>query len=113
MAVTIGFVVAVTSNVSYAFETIYGFEPYQTGLCFFAAIIGSFLGIYCGGSLSERVADFLTKRNGGIREPEMRLPTIAISCITAPLALILYGVGIHYKLHWICPTIGLGLCKFG
>ena len=31
--------------------------------------------------------------------------------ITAPLALILYGIGIQHQLHWICPTIGLGLCK--
>jgi hypothetical protein len=112
MAVTIGFLVAVTSNVSLAFQQTYDFEAYQTGLCFIAAVIGSLLGIYCGGSLSESVADFLTKRNGGVREPEMRLPTIVISCITTPLALILYGVGIEHKLHWICPTFGLGLCKF-
>jgi hypothetical protein len=112
MAVTIGFLVAVTSNVSPAFEAAYGFKPYQTGLCFFAAIIGSLIGIYCGGHLSDQVADFLTKRNKGIREPEMRLPAIAISCITGPLSLILYGIGIHHSLHWIVPTIGLGLLNF-
>jgi len=32
--------------------------------------------------------------------------------ITAPLALILYGVGIQHKLPWIVATLGLGLLNF-
>jgi hypothetical protein len=39
------------------------------------------------------------------------LSAILVSVVTAPLALVLYGVGIQYKLHWICPTIALGLSK--
>jgi hypothetical protein len=62
--------------------------------------------------LSDIVADFFTKRNGGVREPEMRLPAIMISLITTPLALLLYGVGIQNNLHWMCPTIGLALLNF-
>jgi hypothetical protein len=110
MSVTIGFLVAVTSNVASAFNTAYGFEPWQTGCCFISALIGSFIGIWGGGHLSDTIADWFTKRNGGLREPEMRLPAIAISLITTPLALLLYGAGIQYNLHWVCPTIGLGLC---
>ncbi|KAH8597367.1 major facilitator superfamily domain-containing protein [Bisporella sp. PMI_857] len=109
MSVTIGFIVAVTSNVAVAYEATYGFEPYQTGLCFFAAIIGSIIGIFMGGHTGDWVADFLTRRNGGIRHPEMRLPAVVVSLITTPLALILYGAGIEYKLHWMCPTIGIAL----
>lgn len=112
MSVTIGFVVAVTSNVASAFSTTYGFAAYQTGLCFFACIIGSLLGIPAGGQLGDWCADYLTKRNNGIREPEFRLPAITVSLITAPLSLVLYGVGIQHQLHWICPTIGLGLLNF-
>lgn len=112
MSVTIGFLVAVTSNVAPAYSTAYGFVAWQTGLCFISAIIGSLIGIFAGGHLSDRMTDFFTKRNGGLREPEMRLPAIAISLITTPLGLILFGVGIQNKLHWICPTIGLGLLNF-
>lgn len=111
MSVTIGFLVAVTSNVAPAFGAAYGFAAWQTGLCFFSAIIGSLIGIFVGGHMSDMVADYFTKRNGGIREPEMRLPAIAVSLITTPLALLLFGVGVQNQLHWICPTIGLGLCK--
>lgn len=108
-AVTIGFVVAVTSNVASAFQNTYGMEPYQVGLCFIAAMIGSLIGIPAGGHLGDIIADFFTKRNGGVRDPEMRLPGMVLCLITAPLSLILYGVGIQHNLHWICPTIGLGL----
>ncbi|KAH8196873.1 hypothetical protein TruAng_008955 [Truncatella angustata] len=108
-SVTIGFVVAVTSNVASAYQTAYGFEPWQIGLCFLAAVIGSLLGIPAGGTLADMVADWFTKRNGGIRDPEMRLPAMTLCLITTPLSLVLYGVGIEKQLHWICPTIGLGL----
>ena len=111
-SVTIGFIVAVTSNVASAYSTAYNFKPYQTGLCFFAAIIGALFGIFCGGNVGDKTADFFTKRNGGIREPEMRLPAIMISVITTPLALLLYGTGIQYNLHWMCPTVGLALLNF-
>lgn len=111
MSVTIGFLVAVSSNVAPAYATAYGFSTWQTGLCFVSAIVGSIVGVLAGGQMSDKVADYFTKRNGGLREPEMRLPAIAVSLITTPLALILFGAGIEYKLHWMCPTVGLGLCK--
>lgn len=111
MSVTIGFIVAVTSNVAPAFNTAYGFESWQSGLCFFSAIVGCFFGIFLGGNFSDWVADYFTRRNGGIREPEMRLPAIMIGAITGPLALALYGCGIKWQMHWIVPTIGIGLSK--
>ena len=109
MSVTIGFITAITSNVAPAYASAYGFEAWQAGLCFFAGVIGALLGIVLGGNLSDWVADFFTKRNNGVREPEMRLPAIMISVITGPLALALYGVGINNKLHWMVPTIAIGL----
>ncbi|TEA16482.1 putative MFS-type transporter [Colletotrichum sidae] len=111
-AVTVGFLVAVSSNAGSAFYTAYEFETYQIGLCFISGIIGALLGIPAGGQLGDRVADWLTRRNGGMRDPEMRLPGMAISMVTTPLGLMLYGVGIGYQLHWICATIGIGLLNF-
>jgi hypothetical protein len=101
-SVTIGFIVAVTSNVAMAYQSTYNFKPYETGLCFIAAIIGALIGILFGGSLGDMTADFF-------KRPEMRLPAMATSLITTPLSLILYGVGIQNQLHWMCPTVGLAL----
>lgn len=111
MSVTIGLLVAVTSNFASAFDEAYQFQPWQSGLCFFAGIIGSFIAIFMGGHLSDSVAYWLTKRNNDIREPEMRLPAIIISLISGPLGLIIYGAGIDQQWHWIVPVIGLGLCR--
>lgn len=111
-SVTIGFLVAVTSNVAVAYSKAYGFQPWQVGLAFISAILGSLIGIPAGGQLGDFVADWFTRRNGGMRTPEMRLPGVVLSLITTPLALVLYGVSIQYKLHWIGPTIGLGLLNF-
>jgi hypothetical protein len=55
--------------------------------------------------LLDKVADFFTRGNGGIREPEMRIAAIAISVVLALLGLVLYGVGIDNELHWMVPTL--------
>jgi MFS family permease len=109
MSVTIGFLVAVASNLAPAFQQFYNMTPWQCGLCNIAAVIGSLLGIWVGGGFSDRVADYFTKRNGGIREPEFRLPAMSVALVTGPLALVFYGVGVNNHIHWILPTIGLGL----
>ncbi|EME40626.1 hypothetical protein DOTSEDRAFT_137122 [Dothistroma septosporum NZE10] len=112
MSVTIGFSIAIASNFATAFATIYSFEAWQSGLCFIASLIGSALGVFFGGPFSERVADYLTRRNNGIREPEFRLPAISIGLVAAPLALILYGVGIDQTWHWLVPTVAMGMLNF-
>lgn len=111
-AVSIGFFVAVTSNVAVAFGEAYHFNSWQTGLCFVSAVIGAVLAIIFGGVISDKVADFFTARNNNIREPEMRLPAIIFALLLSPTGLILYGVSIENNLHWIAPTIALGMCKF-
>ena len=111
MSVLIGFLVAISSTFSTAFLQVYNFQPYQSGLCFVSALLGSLIGIAFGGEFTEIVADYFTKRNGGIREPEMRILAIVISLLAAPTALVLYGVGIQSRLHWMVPTLGLGLRK--
>lgn len=110
MSVTIGFLVAISSNFASAFQTTYDFQPWQSGLCFLSGLIGSLIGILGGGHFSDLVANWLTHRNGGIREPEMRLPAVTLGLIISPLGLVLYGVGIANKLHWMVPTLGLGCC---
>ncbi|KAL6689968.1 major facilitator superfamily domain-containing protein [Trichoderma pleuroticola] len=109
MSVLIGFLVAVASTFSTAFGQVYKFEPYQSGLCFISALIGSLVGIAFGGKFTEVVTDYFTKKNGGVGEAEMRIPAIIISILAAPTGLALYGVGIQKRLHRMVPTIGLSL----
>lgn len=103
--------VTISANFATAFKITYNWSAWQSGLAWIANIIGALIGIIAGGWFSDKTADFLTKRNGGIREAEMRLPVITLSMISAPLSMVLYGVGIDQKLHWMVPTLAIGICK--
>lgn len=54
----------------------YSFRPLIIGLLNFAVLIGGILGLVTAGPLSDWISMKLTKRNNGIREPEMRLLTM-------------------------------------
>lgn len=108
-AVTIGMVILISTNFSSAFGNTYGFQPWQSGLTYISSIVGSLVAVLFGGTITDSVADKLTTINGGIRTPEMRLPTMIVPLVSGPLGCMLYGMGIFKSLHWICPVIGIGL----
>ncbi|KAH7064330.1 major facilitator superfamily domain-containing protein [Paraphoma chrysanthemicola] len=57
--------------------------------------LGSAFGALCAlaaGASTERISRILTKRNGGVREPEHILPNFVLPTIFASLGLVLYGV---------------------
>lgn len=107
----IGIFVILGTTAATAFSQVYGFTVWQLGLVWIAGIVGNLLGIPFGGYFSDWVANRATSQNGGIREPEMRLPAVSIAMVTYPGSLLLYGLGINYKAHWIVPTLGIFLCK--
>jgi len=111
-SVLVGSAMALLSAFTNDFHRVYHFTPFQAGLGFFGGLVGGFLAIPAGGPVGEAVANYFTVRNRGFREPEHRLPAIAISVITAPLGLVLYGAGLQYKFHFMVPIVGLGLVAF-
>ncbi|KAL2050607.1 hypothetical protein ABVK25_009115 [Lepraria finkii] len=54
----------------------YLFSPLKIGFFNFAVLVGAVIGSVTAGPLSDWISMKLTKRNNGIREPEMRLPTM-------------------------------------
>lgn len=64
-------------------------------------------------SSSDRLAARLTKRNGGIREAEMRLGALIPACFVAPAGLLLYGMAAQNNLHWVAYFFGVGLLCWG
>ena len=111
LSIMVSAAVTVSANFATAFRITYNWSAWQSGLVWIANIIGALIGVGAGGWLSDKTADVLTKRNGGIREAEMRLPVITLSMISAPLSMVLYGVGIDQKLHCMVPTLAIGICK--
>lgn len=111
MSAVVGCFVSLSTNFASALSENYGWVTWQSGLAYVAVIIGSLCGVVGGGWFSDYVADWLTKRNGGIREPEMRLPTMTLALLLMPASMFMYGFGIADKTHWIVPVIGLGFRK--
>lgn len=107
----IGIFVVLGTTAATAFSQVYGFTVWNVGLVWIAGILGNIMGIPFGGYFSDWVANRATSKNGGVREPEMRLPAVSIAMITYPGSLLLYGLGINYNSHWIVPTLGIFLCE--
>lgn len=91
----------------------YNFDSAAQGLIFLAPLIGSLFGTYLCGPMADMIATFYTKRNNGIREPEMRLPTCAIAAAFTFLGALMAGLTYHYKTHWAGPIIGFGVLSVG
>lgn len=111
MGLGVGIFVVLSTVVPTAFTEIYGFETWQLGQVWWATIVGGLIGMPVGGNLSDWVADALSKRNNGIREPEFRLPALLPTMISYPASLVLFGLAVEHKLHWMVPTVAIGICK--
>lgn len=68
------------------------------GFMNFAILVGAFIGLFTAGPLSDFVSARSTRRNNGVREPEMRLPAMIPYVIIMFLGNIVVAVG--YQRHW-------------
>ena len=91
----------------------YNFNNAQVGDTNLALLCGGTLGMFTAGPLSDWVAMYLTKKNRGIREPEMRLFAMIPFVIISAISLIVVGVGFDRKWPWEAVIIvgfgGVGL----
>lgn len=91
----------------------YLFNSSQQGLVFLSPFVGSLVGTYLCGPVSDRIANFYTRRNHGIREPEMRLPTCIIAAALVFVGALISGLCFRYETHWAGPIIGWGVISVG
>ena len=61
---------------------------------------------------SDRLAARLTKRNGGIREAEMRLGVMLPAMLIAPAGLVVFGFAAERNLHWISYFAAVVMTQF-
>lgn len=85
-------------------EPPYNFTSSKIGLFNFALLIGTFIGLLTAGPLSDFVAARLTKRRGGIREPEMRLLAMIPYVILMIIGNVIVAVGYEYHWDWKVRT---------
>jgi MFS family permease len=78
----------------------YNWSQTDSGLIAVATIIGYVLALPLL-PLVDRWAAYLTKRNGGIREAEMRLGLLLVPMVVAPAGLVIFGMTAEKNLHWM------------
>lgn len=72
----------------------------NTGFTNFAILVGAFIGLATAGPFSDWVSARATRRNGGVREPEMRLPAMIPYVLIMILGNICVSVGFQNKWPW-------------
>ena len=89
-ALAIGFLVAVLATNAAIFQSPpYNMTPGINGLINIPSLIGTFLGAYCGGGLTDRIAEWQARKNNGIFEPEARLLALIVPGLITPAGLLM------------------------
>ncbi|KAK8010797.1 major facilitator superfamily transporter [Apiospora arundinis] len=104
------------NTVSPVFAGQYGWGNGVSGLPFLAMGLGYAVGLITFSLWSDRAVVSRTKLNGGVYEPEMRLPIMLWYALVTPITFFWYGWSAQYKTHWIVPILGLaplGVGMFG
>ncbi|KAK1255630.1 hypothetical protein MKX07_007889 [Trichoderma sp. CBMAI-0711] len=76
-------------------------------------LIGSILGCFYGGYLSDLFVLWASRRNRGIQEAEFRLYLMFLCVLIFPTGMWLFGIGSAKGWDWPVPYVGLGFIGFG
>ncbi|KAJ5444328.1 uncharacterized protein N7458_008200 [Penicillium daleae] len=106
------FAMMTSLQATYMLMPPYNFNAIGIGLMNLAPFVGAVLGFPVGGYLSDKSILWLSKKNGGIYEPEQRLWLALPSVVFGPASILLFGLGLAYGVHWSCLAIGFGVFGF-
>lgn len=111
---SIGWLIVISETLAMIYERKpYDFTPLQTGLVYVSPFIAGILGTAVAGRLSDVVVKAMSRRNGGLYEPEFRLVMAMPVLVTTCVGLMGFGWSAYDKDTWIVPTIFFGIVSFG
>lgn len=102
--------------VPLAFGSAYHFGPIAQGLVFISVIIGVLLGEVVAGPMSDWLMKrerLHAKRSERPVRLERRLLLALPGYVLAPIGVIIFGVTLLNKTHWIGPCFGFGIASIG
>jgi MFS family permease len=105
-------VVQMTASRVFA-EPPYRWDVGNLGLLALAGFIGAVIAFVVGGKLIDVLSAYMTEANGGIREPEFRLPALIIPAIVGPMGVLLFGISAARHLSWVAAAFGYAMQGFG
>ncbi|KAI9485706.1 MAG: major facilitator superfamily domain-containing protein [Benjaminiella poitrasii] len=110
-----GSMFAVETMVPDLFESVYGFNSWETGLSYLGAGVGNLIGSAVGSMLSDRLLIRSRERRGGEARCEDRLTANLwpSAFLFTPLGILLFGWCVARKLSVWGAIIGFGIQCFG
>ncbi|KAL3468805.1 major facilitator superfamily domain-containing protein [Aspergillus californicus] len=114
-ALSVGWLIVLSELVSHIYQDrdAYNFTPLQTGLIYISPFVGGLLGTAVAGKISDVIVRYMTRRNGGVYEPEFRLVMAIPIALSTTTGLMGFGWSAQERDAWIVPTIFFGLVSFG
>ncbi|KAB8292511.1 hypothetical protein EYC80_008221 [Monilinia laxa] len=112
-AVLFGYLYLFIATFPTTFASQYHFSISTTGLAYLGLGCGIGIGLFTSGKASDPLFQKLTKRNGGIAEPEYRLPALMATSPLIAIAFFVYGWTAELKIPWIVPIIGTSFFGIG
>lgn len=113
MAITYGYLYLLFTTLEIVFTSKYGFSQGSVGLAYLGIGVGSLIGVFIFGAVSDRLLKALQARNNGAIKPEFRLPIVIPGSVLLPIGLFWYGWSSDKQIHWIMPIIGTGFVGLG
>ncbi|KAL8824060.1 MAG: hypothetical protein Q9191_005328 [Dirinaria sp. TL-2023a] len=114
-SLSIGWLIVLSESVTsiYRDKATYNFSALGTGLVYLSPFIGGVLGTAVAGKVSDILVRFMSRRNGGVYEPEFRLVMAIPVTLATVIGLMGFGWSAAEKDRWIVPTIFFGIISFG
>lgn len=114
-ACSIGWLIVISESMAmiYRDPESYNFDALQTGLVYISPFVGGVLGTGVAGKVSDIIVKAMSRRNGGLYEPEFRLVMAIPITITTCIGLMGFGWSAEEEDPWIVPTIFFGVISFG
>lgn len=95
------------NTIPMVFQGTYGWSIGITSLVYLALLVGYMLSLSVFWTLSDKTVVRMTEANGGVYEPEMRLPYCIWFALILPMSFFWYGWSAAKATHWIVPVIGI------
>ncbi|KAL8993593.1 MAG: hypothetical protein Q9169_006230 [Polycauliona sp. 2 TL-2023] len=113
-SLSIGWLIVLSESVSEIYRTEhYKFSSLGVGLIYISPFVGGVLGTAVAGKVSDVIVKAMSRRNGGVYEPEFRLVMAIPVAISTCIGLMGFGWSAEEENKWIVPTVFFGIISFG
>ena len=113
-SLSVGWLIVMSETVASVYRVApYNFSALATGLVYLSPFVGGILGTAVAGKVSDIIVRFMSRRNGGLYEPEFRLVMAIPVALATCIGLMGFGWSAQVHDRWIVPTIFFGVISFG